>query len=148
MDTAIEHLQQSADLADMLSEPTARIAALNNLALAQGETGDRSAGIALLEEALRLCTEQQDRHREAALHNNLADLWHREGNRERSMEHLKRAVAIFAEIGSARVNDATGDMETGRVVSRSSTTPRLARPGGSRPPARSASPPMGSRRRR
>ena len=97
---ALDHLQQSADLADMLSEPTARIAALNNLALAQGETGDRSAGIALLEEALRLCTEQQDRHREAALHNNLADLWHREGNRERSMEHLKRAVAIFAEIGS------------------------------------------------
>jgi len=97
---ALEHLQQSADLAVQLSEPTARIAALNNLALAQGETGDRETGIAMLEEALALCTEQQDRHREAALHNNLADLWHREGNRERSMEHLKRAVAIFAEIGS------------------------------------------------
>jgi len=97
---ALEHLQQSADLAVQLSEPTARIAALNNLALAHGETGDRAAGIAMLEEALVLCTEQQDRHREAALQNNLADLWHREGNRERSMEHLKRAVAIFAEIGS------------------------------------------------
>jgi DNA-binding SARP family transcriptional activator len=97
---ALEHLQQSADLAVQLTEPTALIAALNNLSLAHGETGDRAAGIALLEEALVLCTEQQDRHREAALHNNLADLWHREGNRERSMEHLKRAVAIFAEIGS------------------------------------------------
>ena len=97
---ALKHLQRSADLAVDLSDPTARIAALNNLALAQGETGDGSTAIAVLEEALKLCTEQQDRHREAALQNNLADLWHREGNRERSMEHLKRAVAIFAEIGS------------------------------------------------
>jgi DNA-binding SARP family transcriptional activator len=97
---ALEHLQQSADLADQLPEATARIAALNNLALAHGETGDRATGIAMLEEALLLCTEQQDRHREAALQNNLADLWHREGNRDRSMEHLKRAVAIFAEVGS------------------------------------------------
>ena len=97
---ALDHLQRSADLAAELSDPTARIAALNNLALAQGETGDRAAAIAVLEEALKLCTAQRDRHREAALHNNLADLWHREGNREQSMEHLKRAVAIFAEIGS------------------------------------------------
>ncbi|MPZ91036.1 MAG: AAA family ATPase [Actinobacteria bacterium] len=97
---ALDHLQRSADLAAELSDPTARIAALNNLALAQGETGDRATAIAVLEEAVKLCTAQRDRHREAALHNNLADLWHREGNRERSMEHLKRAVAIFAEIGS------------------------------------------------
>ncbi|HZK51518.1 MAG TPA: tetratricopeptide repeat protein, partial [Actinomycetota bacterium] len=97
---ALAHLERSADLAAELSDPTARIAALNNLALAQGETGDRAAAIAVLDEALKLCTAQRDRHREAALHNNLADLWHREGNRERSMEHLKRAVAIFAEIGS------------------------------------------------
>ncbi|MGH2698879.1 MAG: ATP-binding protein [Actinomycetota bacterium] len=97
---ALDHLQKSADLAAELSDPSARIAALNNLALAQGENGDRDVAIAVLEEALKLCTEQQDRHREAALHNNLADMWHREGNRERSMEHLKRAVAIFAEIGS------------------------------------------------
>lgn len=98
--SALEHLQRSTDLSSELSDPTARIAALNNLALARGETGDRDAAIAMLEEALKLSAELQDRHREAALENNLADLWHQENDRERSMDHLKRAVAIFAEIGS------------------------------------------------
>jgi DNA-binding SARP family transcriptional activator len=97
---ALDHLQRSAELAAELSDPSARIAALNNLALALGENGERSAAIEVFEEALKLCAQQQDRHREAALHNNLADVWHREGSRERSMEHLKRAVAIFAQIGS------------------------------------------------
>jgi hypothetical protein len=40
-----------------------------------------------------------DRHREAALHNNLADLLHVVGRQEEPMGHLKRAVGIFAEIG-------------------------------------------------
>jgi hypothetical protein len=40
-----------------------------------------------------------DRHREAALHNNLADLLHTAGREDESMAHLKRAVEIFAEIG-------------------------------------------------
>jgi hypothetical protein len=40
-----------------------------------------------------------DRHREAALHNNLADLLYVAGRSEEAMAHLKRAVAIFAEIG-------------------------------------------------
>ena len=43
---------------------------------------------------------QGDRHREAALENNLADLEHALGHHEESMAHLKRAVAIFAEIGT------------------------------------------------
>jgi hypothetical protein len=33
------------------------------------------------------------------LHNNLADLLHAAGRQEESMEHLKRAVEIFAEVG-------------------------------------------------
>ena len=40
-----------------------------------------------------------DRHRQAALENNLADLLRAEGRRDEAMEHLKRAVALFAEIG-------------------------------------------------
>ena len=46
-----------------------------------------------------LCTSVGDRHREAALRNNLADPLHAGGREEEPMEHLKRAVAIFAEIG-------------------------------------------------
>ena len=51
------------------------------------------------EAALALCVALGDRHREAALHNNLADLLHAAGRREESMTHLKRAVEIFAEVG-------------------------------------------------
>ena len=42
---------------------------------------------------------QGDRHREAALHNNLADLLHAAGQAEKAMLHLKQAVSIYAEIG-------------------------------------------------
>jgi hypothetical protein len=53
----------------------------------------------LLEEALALCVRLGDRHREAALRNNLADLLHAAGKTEQAMTQLKQAVVIFAEIG-------------------------------------------------
>jgi hypothetical protein len=46
-----------------------------------------------------LCASQGDRHRQAALHNNLADLFYATGQTESAMSHLKQAVTIFAEIG-------------------------------------------------
>jgi hypothetical protein len=49
---------------------------------------------------LSLSTALGDRHREAALRNNLADLLHAGGASEEAMDELKRAVAIFAEIGA------------------------------------------------
>ncbi len=52
-----------------------------------------------MNKALTLCTSLGDRHREAALHNNLADLYHASGNSEESMIHLKQAVRIYADIG-------------------------------------------------
>lgn len=39
--------------------------------------------------ALGLCASQGDRHREAALHNNLADLLHAQGRDEEAMTHLE-----------------------------------------------------------
>jgi len=42
-----------------------------------------------------------DRHREAALRNNMADLLHVAGRPDDAMAQLKRAVAIFAEVGAA-----------------------------------------------
>ena len=56
-------------------------------------------GFRYTEAALELCARQGDRHRQAALHNNLADLLHLAGDRDEAMTHLKQAVAIFAEIG-------------------------------------------------
>jgi tetratricopeptide (TPR) repeat protein len=75
------------------------VAALNNLALACARSGETDAALALTTRALDLCSEQGDRHREAALHNNLADLLHQAGREPESMEHLKLAVTLFAEVG-------------------------------------------------
>lgn len=93
------HLRRSLELARTLDDPDARIAALNNLALARAEDEEVEEATTLVQEALTLCAAQGDRHRQAALHNNLADLLHAAGRREDSMEHLIRAVAIFAEVG-------------------------------------------------
>ena len=96
---AREHLSSSLELAEQLASPEARIAALNNLALAHSASGETARALALSEAALQLCATLGDRHREAALRNNIADILHRAGRGEEAMEWLKQAVAIFAEIG-------------------------------------------------
>jgi hypothetical protein len=65
-------------------------------ALAEGESG---RALQLAQEALALCVAQGDRHREAALRSNLADMLHAAGRSEEAMAHLKQSVAIYAEIG-------------------------------------------------
>ena len=80
-------------------DPGPRIAALNSLALVLGDLGQRDRAMDLTREALALCERQGDRHRQAALENNLADLLRADDRQDEAMEHLKRAVAIFAEIG-------------------------------------------------
>lgn len=100
-------------LSEQLDDLGLHVAALNSLALATAEGGSADAAgtgaahlsslhaaLPLLEQALHLCRKQGDRHREAALHNNLADVYHRMGDQTHSIEHLTEAVAIFAEIGS------------------------------------------------
>ena len=99
LDDACHHLELSMTLAEKLSDPSARVAALNNLALARAAKGEVEKAIELAESALAQCTAQGDRHREAALHNNLADFLHSSGASEAAMSHLKQAVAVFAEIG-------------------------------------------------
>ncbi|HEX9438317.1 MAG TPA: tetratricopeptide repeat protein, partial [Roseiflexaceae bacterium] len=99
LDTAGHHLARSLALAETLDDPGIRAAALNNLALVRGTGGDIDGALELAEAALALCASQGDRHREAALHNNLADLLYAKGRSAAAMVHLKRAVAIFAEIG-------------------------------------------------
>jgi tetratricopeptide (TPR) repeat protein len=75
------------------------VAVLNNLALVCKERGAMERACVLTETALALCVSQGDLHREAALHNNLADLLHTLGRHEDAMSHLKQAVTIYAEIG-------------------------------------------------
>jgi len=99
LDQARSHLQRSLAAAERLDDPVAKVAALNNLALAERRGGDVAGAIGLIEAALALCIVQGDHHREAALHNNMADLLHAAGRGEDAMTHLKQAVVIFAEVG-------------------------------------------------
>jgi tetratricopeptide (TPR) repeat protein len=72
---------------------------LNSLALVEADLGQGERAMELTREALALCERQGDRHRQAALENNLADLLRAAGRQDEAMEHLKRAVATFAEVG-------------------------------------------------
>ena len=110
---AREHLERAvaaADRAEVLApngptegrlatDPGVLIAALNTLALVCADSGDRDHAIELTRDALLRCQRLGDLHRQAALENNLADLLHADGRADEAMDHLKRAVALFAEIG-------------------------------------------------
>jgi DNA-binding SARP family transcriptional activator len=106
------HLEESVRLAERIGDAEARVAAMNNLALALGRAGETDRAIALTRGALVLSAAFGDRHREAALHNNLADLLHRAGLKSESMRALKRAVRLFAEIGE----DAGREPEVWKLV--------------------------------
>jgi DNA-binding SARP family transcriptional activator len=96
---ALAHLERSHQAALSSMDPGPRIAAMNSLALVHADLGDKGRAVELTREALVLCERQGDRHRQAALENNLADLLRAEGRHDEAMEHLKRAVSIFAEVG-------------------------------------------------
>jgi DNA-binding SARP family transcriptional activator len=112
--SARDELKRSLELADELGDSLARAAALNNLALVERDAGELDSARELTETALELSAAYGDRHREAALENNLADLHHAAGRTEDSMNHLKRAVAIFTEVGA---DEATRLPEIWKLVS-------------------------------
>jgi DNA-binding SARP family transcriptional activator/tetratricopeptide (TPR) repeat protein len=97
---ALSHLRSSLAVAERIGDAGARVAALNNLALAHRASGDLDRAVELTQDALASCAALGDRHREAALRNNLADLLHARGEPELAMHHLKVAVSLFAEIGA------------------------------------------------
>lgn len=98
-DEARTHLEASGALAEKRKDVGAHAAALNNLALVYHATRDDAGALELTQRALELTQRAGDRHRQAAIHNHLADLFHALGREQDSMAQLKRAVAIYAEIG-------------------------------------------------
>src|SRR4029079_15346195 len=94
----LDEAEASGD-AGPVRDPGVRIAALNTMALALAAEGDTARASALAEGGLERCRRQVDRHRQAALENNLADLLQAAGHPDEAMAHSKRAVARFAEIG-------------------------------------------------
>ena len=79
-------------------EPGAAVAALNNLARLLAETDRGPEALTAAAEALELGRELGDQHRMAALHTNLADLLHADGQRDAAMTHLKEAARRFAAV--------------------------------------------------
>ncbi len=92
-------LERSLSLALDDPDPTAAIAAETALALAMAADGAVDEAIQTATAAIERCRRIGDRHLEAAVENHLADLLHEAGRTEVSMDHLKRAVALFAEVG-------------------------------------------------
>jgi DNA-binding SARP family transcriptional activator len=98
LEEARAHLERALGLADPGERSGLRAGALNTLALVLADSGDRASAIRLTEEALELCGRLGDRHRQAALESNLADLLHADGLTAESRKHQRRAVALFAEV--------------------------------------------------
>ena len=61
---ACNHMEVSPNLAEILDDPGAGVAALNNLAPARGAGGDLEGAFELAEAALGSCASHGDRHRE------------------------------------------------------------------------------------
>ncbi len=92
-------LERSVALSADDPDPTAAVAATTALALVIAADGEVDAAVAMAGTAIERCRRIGDRHLEAAVENHLADLLNEAGRRDDSMEHLKRAVALFAEVG-------------------------------------------------
>ena len=90
---------RSFDLAEQLDDPAALVAAANALARLERSTGDLARAESLLLGALEVSVAIGDRHREAALRDQLAQVLHEAGRADPAMAELKQAVAIFADIG-------------------------------------------------
>ena len=97
--TAADHFARSLRLAEEEELLSMQITAANNLALAKMDAGDSAAALAYFASALEQCRRYGDRHWQAAIHNNMADLFHAMGREEQAMDHLKESLTIIAEIG-------------------------------------------------
>jgi len=84
----------------------ARVAARNALALVAIAAGHREDAVSYAQDALADVRAMGDRHLEAVVENTLADAFHAAGRDEESLEHLKRAVALFADIGGGPAEPA------------------------------------------
>jgi DNA-binding SARP family transcriptional activator/tetratricopeptide (TPR) repeat protein len=98
LDLARQQLGRALRSAGATDLPVA-VAARHALALVEAKSGELAGAIDLAGAALDDGRRLGDRHVEAVLENTLADLLHEAGRRDESMDHLKRAVAIFAEVG-------------------------------------------------
>ena len=80
-------------------DPTAAVIAIVGLAMAEAALGRLDLSLAHGDAALVVCRRIGDRHLQGAVENHLADLLHAAGRETEAIEHLRRAVEAFAEVG-------------------------------------------------
>lgn len=97
--TAITQMRAAVAAAESDPDPTASIAALVALALACAATGAIDEALRQGELAVAACRRIGDRHLEAAVENQLADLLHEAGRDDEARPHQLRAMEAFAEVG-------------------------------------------------
>ena len=95
---AAEHLDTALRLAG--DDDLLRLAGLNNRAHLTAESGDLEGAIRMVNEAVGIAERTGNRHREAALHDHLADLHHRAGREDEANLALTKAVTLFSGIGT------------------------------------------------
>jgi tetratricopeptide (TPR) repeat protein len=93
---AMNHIDIALDLAG--DDEIAAMAALNNKAHLLHQIGNDDAAVRMVQQAIDIAARTGHRHREAALRNHLADLYHRSGRREMSEQEQTKAMAVFADI--------------------------------------------------
>lgn len=96
---ALAHLERGRELSARIAAPELRASALNALALALADVGDTNRALKLAQEALAVCDAQGDRHRAAAVHSNLADIYYARGQRDEARTHVEVSAALLGEIG-------------------------------------------------
>ncbi len=101
-------LERSLAAAATLPDPVASIAAANALALVVADQGDIDLALTLAESASFSARRAGERHLEAAVENNLADMLRSAGRDDEALEHLREAVTAFADVGGM-----PGELEPG-----------------------------------
>ncbi len=96
---ARRHLTNALNIAATLPGPAPRMASFNNLALLDMTEGSSEMAEARLRQAIAIATATADRHHEAALRNNLADLLNASARRPEAIAEVTLSATILAELG-------------------------------------------------
>ncbi len=119
--------ERSLELSRDLADPSIRIAALNNLARDHAAAGELEQAEALMRQALEECVTQGDRHHEAALHANLADVLHKAGRPDAAIDEARAGRPNARGDRGRRRRPLPRCVEPGRVVAAIKTVRRPVR---------------------
>jgi Flp pilus assembly protein TadD len=93
------HCRSSASSSYNPIASSSRVSDATEVAQAHAWAGALDLALPLAESALQRAAQLGDRHRQAALHNDLADLLQALGRHDDARTHVTRAVELFVNVG-------------------------------------------------